>query len=293
MKPFVPLKPWLHNLVNLNTAIGLTSLAGTRYLKMIIQNNQSSFIKLTSQIDYADTAKILASTKKGGHELFYQFKCFETEVYYGIIVSIVLISGLISVYKKSVKTFLEVFWTYFSVIINGSSDSLKFQHNFDRLIFSVWLLVCTLIMSAFSGQLRDQLIKPRPIEWIDSWQDLHEWKDVTIQTLVLTELATFINKSADNPMAQDFRQRTELLSDAIIKQSMDEVLDFKGVSEGKVALVFPTKYLLVLRRNLMKRGLQKDIDFHLSQFGDQTIPCFVTYNTKNLKPIHERILLKL
>ena len=44
---------------------------------------------------------IMAKTRIGSDDMFKQFHCFETEIYYAILVSIIVISCVISVYKKS------------------------------------------------------------------------------------------------------------------------------------------------------------------------------------------------
>ena len=114
--------------------------------------------------------------------MFKLFECFEIEIYYTIILSLVVISIAISVQKKSFREFFSTFWTYLSVIIKGSFE-LCLDMTFNKILVSIWLISCTVLLSAFSGQLRELLIKPLPIYWIDSWNDLYEWKDIKIETV--------------------------------------------------------------------------------------------------------------
>ena len=52
-------------------------------------------------------------------------------------------------------------------------------------------MTSTVMMAAFSGLLREQMMKPQPIRWIDSLDDLYsdERKDLYITTTDATEIA--------------------------------------------------------------------------------------------------------
>ena len=63
---------------------------------------------------------------------------------------------------------------------------------------------------------------------------------------------------------------------------MDKLYDFEGISNGKVALVFPSLHLHVLKNNLVKLGMEEDIDFHISKHGDPLKSCFIPYSSKNM-----------
>ena len=122
------------------------------------------------------------------------------------------------------------------------------------MLSSLWLMVCLTLMSAFSGMLRDLLIKPHPIYWVDSWDDLVNWKHLKIQTVVLTDLANFIRKNPDNPMSKELidNKRIEAFKPTILTQNLDKAFDFDGIANGEVALVLPSQYLHVLKNNLVE-----------------------------------------
>ena len=77
-------------------------------------------------------------------------------------------------------------------------------------------------------------------------------------------------------------KRLELFDIRIANKNIDKTLDFDGIANGKVALVFPSQYLHVLKNNLIIRGLEEDIDFHISKNGDSLKSCFVFYSEKNM-----------
>ena len=66
-----------------------------------------------------------------------------------------------------------------------------------------------MLLGAFSGQLRMQILRPKPIEWIDSWEDLYNWKHLKIQVSFYSEIKLFVNNFPDHPFAKDFLERLQ------------------------------------------------------------------------------------
>ena len=214
---------------------------------------------------------------------FKPIECFDSEVYYCIIASIVVISGVISVSNQSMKTFFRSFWSYTSVVIKGSFK-LNNSSRITMILSSHWLLMCFILTSAFSSILKDLFIKPRPIYWVDSWDDLVNWRELKIHTVVLNSLVNFIRKNPDHYLSKEIvnNKRLELFETSLLNKKIDIGLDFDGIANGKVALVLPSQYLHVLNNNLIIRGLEEDIDFHISKNGDSLKSCFVFYSEKNM-----------
>ena len=292
LTPFTSAEVWQSDLVNNVTAIGLSANSATRYQGGIIDKGLSNFIKITPFTNYGDTARILATTKRGDFHMFKHFESFNMEVYYGIIVSIIVFSVVISAYNNSIKSFFTTLWLYTSVILNGSVN-LKNEAIFIMSLYALWLISCTVILAAFSGMLLTLLIKPLPIYWIDSWQDLYEWKHIKIQTMILTDMGFFINKSVNNPVADDFRLRSDVFPFSIVADPLLRAFDLKGMSEGKVAIAFPSCFLHVFKRYLLNLDMIEDIDFHISEFGDPWKPCFIWYNNRKLNRFQQDKLAKV
>ena len=91
-------------------------------------------------------------------------------------------------------------------------------------------------------------------------------------------------------MSRDFNNRKEMFNETTLSLNLDKVFDFEGISKGKVALVFPSLYLHVLKNNLVELGMIEDIDFHISKYGDPWKSCFIAYSVKNM---NEYQILKL
>ena len=187
--------------------------------------------------------------------LFRHFKCFEAEVYYGIIVSIIVISFVSSLYKQSLKSFFTIFWSYLSVILSDY-HTMKTKNIFDRLLLGLWLIVCTLLLSAFSGQLREQILRPRTIHWIDTWDDLYEWKHLKILTFRYSALKLLTISSPNDTYSQVFSKRIDKI------ESLNHtwvIHDIERVKAGEVALVFPNFVFYISKNNLISYDQGCDI----------------------------------
>ena len=93
---------------------------------------------------------------------------------------------------------------------------------------------CTVLLAAFSGLLRDQLLRHDPIYWIDSLQDLYKWKKLKIQTLGGSYMNTLVKDSKAGPMANNFKSRLQTLYYFPVNGKFDENdIDFDGIINGR------------------------------------------------------------
>ena len=135
----------------------------------------------------------------------------------------------------------------------------------------LWLMACTVLLAAFSGKLRDQQLKPKPIYWIETWDDLYEWKDIQIQTYDLTEVSNFVKNFPNDTMAQDFgmraniREQTLLTNDLVGGGNIYTFFDFDGMRTGRTAIIYANHFLQILKKKLISDEFREDIDFHLSE----------------------------
>ena len=132
---------------------------------------------------------------------------------------------------------------------------------FERLLRGLWLIVCTLLLFAFSGLLRQQILRPKSVQWIDSWEDLHQWKDLKIQTNYISEIKAFTESFPNDPISKDFTKR-------FLPNEQDDSrtwnFDKAGLINGQVAIVYPYIVEQIIKNDLILDGLQEDIDFHIS-----------------------------
>ena len=223
--------------------------------------------------------------------LFHVFECFYQEIYWAIISSIILTSLFKTLYDGSLKSFLTTFWSYLSVLLSDCY-TIKVDKLLDRLLMSGWLFSCTILLAAFSGQLRDQMMNQKLGHKIESWEDLYEWKHLNIQTFTTQDFSDYLDKYSDSPMANDFNKRTERLKDEKFishELSLDRDLDYKGLINGKTAFVFDGHLLNIIKTNLEIFNLQENIDFHISEFGGLSQPYF---NAINKRKVNESLALK-
>ena len=107
-----------------------------------------------------------------GHKMTLNFfECFEPQVYLTLLATLLIISLIVSAINRKILYFYDSLWKYTSVLLSHS-HSLQSNRISERLLSGVWLMSCTVLLAAFSGLLRDHLLRPDPIYWIDSLQDL-------------------------------------------------------------------------------------------------------------------------
>ena len=144
----------------------------------------------------------------------------------------------------------------------------------ERLLLGLWLMTCTVLLAAFAGLVRNQLLRPDPIYWIDSLKDLYDWKEVKIQTFQGTYLDKFTEHNIHDPMASNFRDRLKLLYYFQAKENLNYV-DFSGIVEGRTAFVGFLHLLTYIKYCLSH--MEEDIDYHISTYQEVSEPiCFWT-----------------
>ena len=205
-----------------------------------------------------------------------QFACLSSGVYFGIIASITVISFVISVYKHSLKSFFTTFWSFISVLLSDTF-SLPINTLIDRQLTGVWLMSCTVLLAAFAGQLRTQLMKRKPIYSIDSLEHLYEWKGIKIFTGRETPFSNYLENNQDDPMAQELKTRLEFPdfkgSDRS-EFSLLEFIDIDRVKNDDLVVALSYEYLQAFKRNIFGKEFEEDIDYHISDMGDKSEPFF-------------------
>ena len=204
-------------------------------------------------------------------------------------------SIVIGIARKSVKTLLSTLWSYLSVILSDYYN-LKIESTIDRQLTGVWLISCTVLLAAFSGVLRDLLIKPKPIYWIDSLEDLIKWEHLTIHTLDRSDLSWFMRNFPNDTMVEAFHKRIVTLSGDDFEQgrkSYDNDQDYEGVRDGMVAIVAQDIYLNVHKFNMVNKfNMTEDLDFHISRH-EITQPIFAITNTIRINETMASVLDKV
>ena len=215
--------------------------------------------------------------------LYKYFTVFEWIIYFLIFTWILVISLVNALSKRSLKTFFKTFWIHISQILNDFSLPHKPRKPMETILSAIWLLSCTVLLAAFSGHVRNRQLIPKPVVWIDSWQDLYERKDMIIETSEIMSIVFYIaNFKEKDDMAKNFKARTKIIKEEEFyngHKSIRNNLDYQGLVDGKVAIVFDRDLLHAYKDVLVEKyKLQEDRDFHISDYGDITQPVFTTIN---------------
>ena len=244
----------------------------------------NSYAKVSSTVMYRYTGRVLASTVRREHTPFKLFQTLDYRIYISILASVITMSLEMAISRTSIKTFVSNFWSYLSVILSDTySIRNVVKSTADRLMTGVWLMSCTVLLAAFSGLLRDLMIQPNPISWIDSWDDLAEWKHLCIYTTYASEVNFYISYFSNESIAQNFAKRMKLLNnDELYKdfKRWDTDIDYQGIKDGTAALVGDLFYIDTLKQNLVSRyGMIENLDFHISELDDiASQPSFIVTN---------------
>ena len=159
---------------------------------------------------------------------------------------------------------------------------------------------CTVLLAAFSGLLRQQQLEPKPIQWVDSFEQLldEQWKHLDVKISTLSHLHDF---SLRNPQL-DLIKRLKKNGLNIIQNEQDAPARYKGmlpscdsikneldkVKNGSVAIIHQYTILRFCLIDLISDDFKEDIDFHISRQSFH--PLFTHTNPKLMNKTFEGVL---
>ena len=257
------------------------------YFKMKLEKHDvvhyDDYISTSSTILFLHQDNVLASTMKMKQTIINIFYSYDISIYISLFLFIIIMSLITGLSRNSMKSFLSISWSYLSVLLTDYC-TLRAQSLVDRCLIGGWLLSSTILLAVFSGLMRDVLTKPKSIHWIDSWNDLSDWKHLKVVTPTTSSLAYNIKTFGKDPMAEGFADRVSIGIDFDKyekgEMSYDNDIDYLSIKEGKLALIADLDVLTILKKNLVtKYRLKEDIDFHVSESEDTVHqPAFLTLN---------------
>ena len=177
----------------------------------IFNKKIEDIVGVTSSFTSLYLDNVIASTVKGNQNMFQVLTSLDNSIYFANILSMVIMSLVVAISRKSMKTFFAYIWSYASVILSDYY-SLKIGSRIDKLFTGVWLMSCTVLLAAFSGLLRDQLLEPQPIYWIDLWENLVERKHLTIVTFDTSGLSIYTRYFSSETLAQNLDKKSSELN---------------------------------------------------------------------------------
>ena len=276
--------------------LALTPLMASIYLRFKDQfPNLDRFAYISHYIRYEDTMMILAKTKIGSEHMLKEFQCFKADIYYTMFFSLLVISWVSSVHKMSLRVFFATFWAYLSALLR-QNHSYPDKTLFEKWMSCPWLIGCVILLGAFSGTLRGQILKRKDIHWIDSLRDLYEWKDIT--KLQYYEYGDFnnylLNNDNDDSMRDYFKTKakecyTHNIRPTIVDNCIQtSQLNYQGVRDGTTAMIFQTKYINLVKQEFFKSGWKEDLDYHVSKMDKISQPQFTITNKLNFDKVYEQ-----
>ena len=283
--------------VNALPNIALSPITASLYFRFKSQfETELASAHLSPAHAFANPMRILAKTRIGSEHMLRVFHCFDDDVYYGILLSIVIISCVITVHKKSWNAWLNTFWAYSTSLL--SEYSYLDKTLIERYIWCPWLIISVILLGAFSGTLRGQILKGEDIHWIDSLRDLYEWKDITkLQFIEFSDFNNYLVKNDTDIVRKYFNTKvkecyTESIrinimseTDSDCQQVMD--LDYKGLIEGTTAMILHMKFIEVIKQMLFNLDWKENVDYHVSEWDDYPQPVFSSTNKLTLEKQYE------
>ena len=228
-----------------------------------------NFFKLSNAIGTMVDGQIISVIKSEERDIFEFLISFRIPALI-ILFAVLIIPITFALIDKSFSGFITNIWDLLSVLVSEAIVRIP-QSGRKRLLLMLWLLTCTILLSSYSGNLRDNFMKSTSEKAIDSWEDLMERQDLKI----LTHEYSFIYKfghSYDNEMARNFRQRFFNISyiDINYTDIMDKLLS------GRYVISAPTYWKDVCNLYATKPTFCERV--HVSKFGGVTSSYFIAFN---------------
>ena len=252
------------------------------------------YIHISPSFTYIYPMRILAKTRIGSEHMLRVFHCFNNDVYYGIFLSIILISCVISVHKNSLGVWLNTFWAYLTSLFS-EYHSFPSETIFHCLMSCPWLMGCVVMFAAFSVKLKNQILKGEDIYWIDSLRDLKQWKDITkLQYVEFSDFNNYLIKNDTDPLRQYLNtKKKECYNNNIRVNTFSKIhsdcqqiveLDYQGLKDGTTAIILCLSIIEVIKRVVLyKFDWKEDINYHVSKSDLYSHPVFTITNKHNLE----------
>jgi len=215
------------------TDILLAPLLPTQFMRYNSMLNPLGIsFNLTNYIDFLETNNIVAKTWRGAIPLFTYIHTFSLVTWMFIILCILIIS-FISTHKIS-KNFniITVFiWHYFTLMFSKSIQSFLLNQKL-RLLLGIWLIVSLFISTLFTAVLLDHMVRPVPVLYIDSIEQLAQRTDIQVVARSDGPLVEYIN-SINTSASKE-------IDDKLIKYvNFEDIrhLVMSGLRNGSIAFV--------------------------------------------------------
>jgi len=144
-----------------------------------------------------------------------------------------------------------------------------------RFVLTFWLLACTVLLSGYSGVIRNLFLRANPDDVIDSSKDLYDRKDMKILAFEGSDIYDFIQKHKNtDEMARDFASRLEkmILADEVDWVKICHEKLFSGYAVSCLNLIEDCHYFTV-RNYKDKTYLCNKV--HIAKYSLTASPYFI------------------
>ena len=188
----------------------------------------------SSYIDFFEMSSILSKNRMESQTLFQFFRCFDTNIWALILISILTLSLLSSLGDISFNTLYENVWNYsISLLKINFQNFMKISIKKSKINIASWLISALLLNTIFVSFFFDVMVLPTPITKIETINDLFD-SDMRIVARYDSALYTYL-ESIESPLLDRIDPYKSLPSN-------EKLLD--GLIAGSLAYV-NHKFLLI------------------------------------------------
>ena len=198
---------------------------------------------------------------------------------------------------RSFGEVFDSFWDSLSVVLSDSiSRGHSITHSLDRLLLGLWLLLNTVLLSLYSGQLYEVIISGKVIDKIETMEELYtkqHWKGTKIIVVDLDGLDFLWNGDNYNPIIADLLSRSENLQafDVIFNTTLTKTA-FESVLTGKKVIIANKLSTYYLWRKVQNQWPElfsyytEGTDYYVSQPQRSSMPFFLFYTRSEFDEYH-------
>lgn len=235
-------------------------------------------------VGYVELGNIASKIQSGVKPVFRYFSSFQIQVWVSLLVTVIFLSLLISIIRKSSFLFFTNLWQNYSILLSKSNPKFfRIKKLWERLITGVWLLSVMILSIHFCEVTLDFMLKAIPEVKIDSWDDLYKRNDIKIIVFNDTPLVEYA-MTDNSDMAQKFHSMLEI--SGMEKWKIDDFRYdvIKKLQSGSHAFVL-NKISLIYSLNTLAQMVEKTDKYfknniHVSREGGGYLPYFIAVNNK-------------
>ena len=165
--------------------------------------------------------------------------CWDHSIYLALFLSILAISITYGLIERSFRAIRRAFWDYTSVILSDYFPRKQISIK-TRILATIWLLVNTLLLSIYSGEMYNIIISGQKLDKIENKHDLvikENWKNSNIIMFDVSLMDYFLAEILKNdPVALELEGRYDFYDpiEFYFNETLNKDLIIGVIEENKV-----------------------------------------------------------